>query len=150
MKHYSPHSLCGHGLHFHKTHHSDTLRSNMAQRTDQAQRMNPIAFIWAIYSHPSLSVWSVGNRGDWLIHQSSLPPRWVQEHERKPGMQHRFNMGRVHSERPFDMSQSDSVAWHTAVPYRWEPQAWKEKFWRNSLLTNKSYNIVSVWSPFLF
>lgn len=70
MKHYSLHPLRGHGLHF-KTHHSDTLRSNMAQRTDQTEWMNPTAFIWAIYSHPSLSVWSVGNRGDWLIYPSS-------------------------------------------------------------------------------
>lgn len=70
MKHYSLHPLRGHGLHF-KTHHSDTLRSNMAQRTDQTEWMNPAAFIWAIYSHPSLSVWSVGNRGDWLIYPSS-------------------------------------------------------------------------------
>lgn len=46
----------------------------MAQRTVQTLWMNPIAFIRAIYSHPSLLVWSVGNLGDWLIHQSSLPP----------------------------------------------------------------------------
>lgn len=84
MKHYSLHSLCGHGLHFHKTHHSDTLRSNVAQRTGQTQRMNPIAFIWAIYSHPSLWVWSVGNQ-ERLVNSSAVslsPSWWVEELER--------------------------------------------------------------------
>lgn len=49
-------------------------------------------------------------------------------------MQHRqrFNTGRVLSDRPFDISQSDSVPWHTA-----------EKFKRNSLMTSKSYNSVT-------
>lgn len=122
-KRYSLHSLCGHGLHFHKTHHSDTLRSNMTQRTEQTPQMSPTAFIWAIYSHPSLSVWSVGKWGDWLIHQSSLPPQWVREHERKPSVQQRFNTGTVNNETPFDMRESDSAAWHTAGSYRWK--------WRN-------------------
>lgn len=87
MKHYSLHSLRGHGLHFHKTHHSDTLRSNVAQRTGQTQRMNPIAFIWAIYSHPSLWVWSVGNQ-ERLVNSSAVslsPSWWVQELERGGG-----------------------------------------------------------------
>lgn len=40
-----------------------TLKSNMAKRTDQNEWMNPTTFIWPIYSHPSLSVWSIREWG---------------------------------------------------------------------------------------
>lgn len=117
MKHYSLHPLHGHGLHFHKTHHGDTLRSNTAQRTtDQTEWMNPTAFIWAIYSHPSLSVWSAGNRGDCLMHQASSSSvgsgaREKAEHAVQTQIQH----GESPRWKTFDINQSDSVAWHSAM-----------------------------------
>lgn len=95
------------------------LRSNMTQRTEKTPMMSPTTYVWTIYLHPSLSVCSVEKQGDWLIHRLSLPLWWVQEHKRKLSAQYRFNMGTVHSERPFDMSENDSLAWNTAGSYGW-------------------------------
>lgn len=54
-----------------------------------------------------------------LVNSSVVfPPRWVEEREGKPSARHRprLDAGRVRGEGPFDINQSDSVAWHTAAP----------------------------------
>lgn len=68
----------------------------MAQRTDQTESTSLTAFMWAIYSHPSLSVWSVRSQGDWLIHQQSSSSVGSGTWEGAGDVVQRFNTGKDH------------------------------------------------------
>lgn len=107
--------------------------------------VNPTAFTWATFSHPSLWVWNVRNQ-ERLINSSAVSPALLaRSGARRQSTRPGCNVGRVYGKRSFDMTRGDSLAWDAALSHR-ETRDWKQCF---QMTKAKSQCTVIVTDPFI-